>query len=326
VNLAPPLVSVVMANFNGARHLAAAVRSVLDQSLSQLELIVVDDASTDDSLAVIGEAANGDPRVIVLVQPHNGGPGAARNRALEQARGRWVAIADSDDELDPHRLACLVRRAERDGAQVVVDNMEVFSDAGAFAPHPFLPPAAFAAPRWIGLADFIAAGVMYGSGPDLGFLKPVISAKALAGLRYDESLRIGEDYDLIVRLLAAGGRMRFEPQALYRYRKHAASISHRLDPERVRAMLAAQARFEAAAGALDHHVARALTRRRRSLETALVYERIVNGVKAGAMWESLTSGLGHPTVWPLLTLPIRARLRRFAGALARPAELPQVLP
>ena len=65
---AGPRVSVVTANYNGAAHLAAAVRSVLDQTLADLELIIVDDCSTDDSLGVIARTAGGDPRVRVLRQ------------------------------------------------------------------------------------------------------------------------------------------------------------------------------------------------------------------------------------------------------------------
>ena len=300
-------VTVVMANYNGDRHIAVAVRSVLAQTLTDLELIVVDDASTDSSLDVLAVAAADDPRVIVIRQPANAGPGAARNRALERARGRWIAIVDSDDELEPDRLAAMVARAESDGADVVCDDLLVFSDEAAYAPHHFLPQPA--APRWISLADYIEAGVMYGAGPDLGFLKPLMSAEALAGLRYAEDLRIGEDYDLVVRLLAAGARLRLEPRALYRYRKHSGSISHRLSPERLTDMLAAQARFRRAAGELDAPTQRALERRRRSLEAARVYEQVVAGVKSGAVASSLARGLAHPRAWPLLAIPLRNRLR-----------------
>ena len=124
-----PLVSVITANYNGARHLAAAVRSVLQQTLCSLELIIADDASTDDSLAVIACAAAGDPRVRVLKTCQNGGPGAARNRALKAARGRYIAVFDSDDLMAPDRLEKLVARARVDHADIVVDNLLVFQDA-----------------------------------------------------------------------------------------------------------------------------------------------------------------------------------------------------
>src|SRR6185436_1734872 len=178
-----------------------------------------------------------------------------------------------------------------------------------FPEHGFLPQPAFGVPRWIGLAEYVRAGVMYGEGPDLGFLKPLIAARVLGGVRYAEDLRIGEDYDLIVRLLARGARFRTEPAALYRYRKHGGSISHRLSPQRIAAMLAAQRRFADESGPFDAETGRALAQRRRSLETALAYERVVAGLKSGAVVSSLADGLMHPRAWPLLTVPLRNRLK-----------------
>lgn len=310
-----PTVSVVMANYNGARHIGAAMRSVLRQTLPDLELIIVDDASTDEGLVVMAQAAADDPRVTVIALPRNAGPGAARNRALDQARGRWIAIVDSDDELEPDRLEILVGCAEAQNADLICDDLLVFADDDAVAPHRFLPSPAFAEPRWISLADYIDAGVMYGPGPDLGFLKPLIRAETLAGVRYAEDLRIGEDYDLVVRLLAAGARLRLEPRPLYRYRKHGASISHRLSPERLRDMLAAQDRFRLVTVDLGPAVVHALDRRRRSLEAALVYERVVAGVKSGAVVSSLATGLAHPRAWPMLAIPLANRLRALAGGV-----------
>ena len=83
-----PLVSVVMANFRGAAHLEPAMRAVLAQSERRLELILADDASDDDSVAIARAVAEGDHRVRVIASPRNRGPAATRNLALEAARGR----------------------------------------------------------------------------------------------------------------------------------------------------------------------------------------------------------------------------------------------
>ncbi|WP_425998145.1 glycosyltransferase family 2 protein [Caulobacter sp. DWR1-3-2b1] len=309
-----PVVSVVMANYNGARHLNAALDSVLNQTLSDLELIVVDDVSTDESVAVLQTRARLDSRLTVLPQPRNQGPAAARNRGLDAARGRWIAIVDSDDELAPDRLACLVARAAADGARIVADNQMVFTETGAFEPYPMLPPDRFAAPVWITPAQFIEGGVMYGPGPDFGYLKPLIERSLLAELRYDESLRIGEDYDLLLRLMLRAGRLRLEPAALYRYRKHPQSISHRLTPAALTDMLTAQDRFRAEFPNRAPELREALTRRARSLEKARAYETVISGLKEGAIVSSLMSAVGQPQIWALLTQPLRARLDRFAAA------------
>lgn len=309
-----PLVSVVTANYNGARYLTDAIRSVLGQTLADLELIIADDASTDDSLAVIAQAAAGDPRVRVLKARRNGGPGPARNRALAAARGRFIAVFDSDDLMAPERLERLVARARGDQADIVVDNLHVFDDSGG-AWKPFLAARDWGHPRWITLAGYIDAACMYSKGPGLGYLKPLFRAELLADERYREDLRIGEDYDLVLRLLARGARMRFVPEPGYRYRKHGASISHALRCEHIEQMLAADAALEAELAAHGDDVRRAQARRRRSLETALAYDRTITALKArdlpGAVWACGSD----PTVWPLLAMPVKARVKRLAARL-----------
>lgn len=308
-----PLVSVITANYNGARHLAPAIRSVLQQTLSDLELIIADDASTDDSLEVIASEAAGDPRVRVLAAERNGGPGAARNRALKAARGRYIAVFDSDDLMAPERLERLVARARGDHADIVVDNLLVFRDDDPAPWRAFLCQKAWSHPRWITLADYIEAGRMYSKQPGLGYLKPLFAAEVLKGETYREDLRIGEDYDLVLRLLAKGAQMRFLPDALYRYRKHGASISHVMRREHIEQMLAADAALEVELRAQCQAVRRAQARRRRSLETALVYDRVICALKARQVGAALGACAAQPAVWPLLTMPVTARLKRLAA-------------
>jgi succinoglycan biosynthesis protein ExoO len=310
-----PAVSVVMANFNGARHLAAAVESVLRQTLAELELIVADDASTDDSLRVVEAAAAGDPRVVVLTTKVNGGPGAARNRALAAARGEWIAVFDSDDLMAPNRLERLVHRGRGDRADIVVDNLLCFDESEA-PWRPFLAGRDWDHPRWITLADYIAAGRMYSKAPGLGYLKPLFRRDVLAGHAYREDLRIGEDYDLVLRLLAAGARMRFQPEALYRYRRHASSTSHALKREHIEQMLAADAALASSLNDQCEEVRRAQEARRRSLETALAYDQVISALKARAVTEALATCAQQPAVLPLLTMPVKARLQRMARRLS----------
>jgi succinoglycan biosynthesis protein ExoO len=313
-----PAVSVIIANYNGAAHLPAAIASALGQTLGALELIVVDDRSTDDSVAVVTAEAARDSRVRLIVQAENRGPGAARNRAIAAARGRFLAILDSDDLMARDRLRRLVARAEADRADVVADNLLAFDDGGPVEPgRPFLDPELFAAPRWVSLAEVISSSRMYARRPGLGYLKPLIRATSLraSGVRYDEGLRIGEDYAFLLRLLANGLRLRLEPLAGYRYRRHPASVSHALAADHITAMLRADEAFEAEFPELPPDVRQAQAERRRSLERALAYDDIIRRLKAGDLGGGLARSLGEPAVWPLLTLPVQARLRRLARRL-----------
>jgi teichuronic acid biosynthesis glycosyltransferase TuaG len=99
-----PLVSVIMPVFNAAPFVVATVDSVLRQSLSDWELIAVDDSSTDSSADVLAGLARRDPRIRVVTVSHNLGAGAARNIAMDCAAGRWLAFLDADDLWHPAKL------------------------------------------------------------------------------------------------------------------------------------------------------------------------------------------------------------------------------
>ncbi|HJS80087.1 MAG TPA: glycosyltransferase family 2 protein, partial [Vitreimonas sp.] len=198
-----PLVSVIMANLNGAAHIAEAVRSVLRQTERSLELIVSDDGSSDNSLQVAANAAQGDPRLVLLKSEQaRTGPAAARNRALAIARGRWIALVDNDDFIHPERLERLIGAAEQDGADIAADDLLVFYEDGARAPHAHLRGALARASHWITAAAYERSNRLLSGRRALGYLKPVLR-RSLAPA-YNESLRIGEDSDLILRLLVNG--------------------------------------------------------------------------------------------------------------------------
>lgn len=111
-----PLVSVILPVFNGAGHVASAVRSVAAQTVEGHELIVVDDGSTDGSAAVA--EASGHPNVRVVRQ-ENLGVSAARNYGVALARGRWVGFIDADDLYHRQRLESLLAAAKVHGASAV---------------------------------------------------------------------------------------------------------------------------------------------------------------------------------------------------------------
>src|SRR5262245_43831868 len=113
-----PIVSIIMAKYNGRRFLRPALRSVLRQTLPERELLFVDDASTESSVACAKSIAGSDRRIKVLERRQNGGAGAARNTGLAEARGDWIAIVDSDDLILPYRLERMLERAKIDNASI----------------------------------------------------------------------------------------------------------------------------------------------------------------------------------------------------------------
>lgn len=114
-----PLVTVVMPVYNGARTLRRSLGSVLDQSCSDLELIVVDDASTDDTAHIVEEVAGTDPRLRLVRREHSGGPAAARNTGIASGVGRYLAFCDADDLWLPEKLERQLALAEAESAALI---------------------------------------------------------------------------------------------------------------------------------------------------------------------------------------------------------------
>ncbi len=114
-----PRVSVVVPMYNAQDHLAQCLDSVLSQTLRDLELICVDDGSSDGTCRLVEERAARDARVRLL-QQGNAGPGAARNRALDEARGEYVYCLDADDFMRRNMLATCVGAMERSQADMAL--------------------------------------------------------------------------------------------------------------------------------------------------------------------------------------------------------------
>jgi succinoglycan biosynthesis protein ExoO len=308
-----PDVSFVIAAYNAEASIAQAIESALGQRDVSVEVIVVDDRSGDRT----PEIARAYPaeRVKVISLERNRGPGGARNAGLDAASGRWIAVLDSDDAVRPGRLRRMIDRAEAAGAAIAVDNLEV-ADAAADHRKPMFPPALLERLRELNLADFIAANVMFEETFSFGYMKPVFDRAFLMrhGLRYDETLRIGEDYILLASALACGGRCIVEPSAGYIYRIRGGSVSRVLQPHHVEAMLKADAAF-VDRYSLGPEATAAQARRTRSLRQAASFLLLVRHLKARSPLRAIGAALRDPAALRHLRMPIAARLRRLAASV-----------
>ena len=114
-------VSVIIPVFNTEKYLDRCLDSVLGQTLRDIEVLCVDDLSTDGTPALLERRAAADSRLKVLRMDQNGGPGKARNRALDAAEGRYVCFLDSDDWVEPDFLEKMYSAAEETGRPVVIN-------------------------------------------------------------------------------------------------------------------------------------------------------------------------------------------------------------
>lgn len=123
-----PTVSVVMPAYNVAAYLDKSVSSALAQDVD-VEVLVVDDCSTDGgATAEAIRRIAADPRVRGFRLPVNGGPSAARNKGLEEARGEWIAFLDGDDWFAPGRLSYLLEIAKAAGADAITDDLALINE------------------------------------------------------------------------------------------------------------------------------------------------------------------------------------------------------
>ena len=116
-----PLVSIIVTVYNAEQSLPRCLDSICAQTYQNLEIILVDDGSTDDSLTVCRQFAYRDDRIRVLSQT-NSGVSAARNNAMETATGKYIQFVDSDDWIDENMTFLLVQRAEREQADFIISH------------------------------------------------------------------------------------------------------------------------------------------------------------------------------------------------------------
>ncbi len=187
-----PLISVLMPCHNAAPYVGEAVASVLAQTYPHVELVIVDDGSTDGSSEILQGLATTHPERISLVYQNRAGPWAARNHALARARGSFIAFLDADDTWVPEALARLHAALDSARADIAWGGWQT-TGVGAAAPQPHLPPASDAA----GALDY---AFEHGAWPLNALLtrRPLIDA--LHG--FSERLPTAMDFDLWLRLLA----------------------------------------------------------------------------------------------------------------------------
>jgi glycosyltransferase involved in cell wall biosynthesis len=213
-------VSVVMPVYNGQGFLREAIGSVLAQTHADFELVAIDDGSTDETPAILKEAAAADPRVRVITQA-NGGGARARNRALQAARADWIVNLDHDDIMLPNRIerqlafiaahpgvkvfSCRAFYVSAEGKIFGKTRCEPITTREAFERH-------VAANRPIGINH-----------PAAAMHRPTIVA--VGG--YRPNFEGAEDFDLWNRVVERGHLILQQEEVLMKYRIHGDSVSTR---------------------------------------------------------------------------------------------------
>ena len=210
----PPLISIVMPVYNGENFIQAAIESVLAQTVTDFELIVVDDGSTDATLAILEAYAD---RLTILRQ-QNSGHAAARNAAARISRSHWLAMIDADDLWHPEKLA--QQLAQADNADVIYTAALNIDDSSRVDNTTF---ANGNCPAGDVFDDLVLDNFITHS-------SVLMRREAfLQSGTYDESLKTTCDWDLWLKMSASGCRFQGIPTPLTHYRWRATSNSRNHD-------------------------------------------------------------------------------------------------
>lgn len=317
------MISIVIAAYNCEPYLEQAIRSIQSQRYQNLEVLIVNDGSTDNTRQLAERLAQDDPRITVINQPNSGGPAQPRNLGMERSRGEYICFLDPDDYWYPDKLEKQIALIEsRPDVDLVFSDMHRVDEHGAS-----LGPSYLARVNYMDSAiDYLEpiAPNVYITRPgfypysSVGVVGPVTSSivlrrRALEGLDewFPLDLVVGEDIDLWFRILIKG-KAAFINEALHAYRQHSASLMH--DDARVNVGLSAThtrnyARVE---GQLNPEQKRRYRRRIAAYLFDLGYQQLLDGHRPEARRQFLQSFSWSPRAkvalaWCKTFLPRMAR-------------------
>jgi GT2 family glycosyltransferase len=217
---AAPLLSYIVLSYNYERYIGKTLQSILDQTVQDFEIVVVDDKSTDDSVAIVSAFA--DPRIRLFVNQKNLGGAASYNRAVQEARGEWLVNLDADDWIEPRKAEIQLQVANQDPRLDVIGTYVAFHDEND-APHASAealerivnrPHELNLVDAWIGANHLCRSSTMVRA-----------SAHRRIGLD-DPAMVRAPDYELWTRALGQGCRFAVVPERLTSIRLHSRGVTH----------------------------------------------------------------------------------------------------
>lgn len=290
-------VSVIIPAYNTEQYIAKAILSALNQTLRNIEVIVVNDCSTDNTVEVV--QSFDDPRLKLLSNQENLGAGGARNRAIEVAQGKWIAVLDSDDWYAPQRLEVLVNLAQQKKVDFIADDSYLIEDGDSTPWSTIIRESGveISSIQQFNAAEFILTDIEGRSGLRLGFTKPLFSRQFLQtnNIKY-ENIRVTQDFWFDMQCFLHGAKFFLVPEPYYYYRARPGSLVSSNKIARMEEECEAIARFYQHSDYLERHpeVLAALKFKMKQTRSWLDYYLVVEPLKQGEILLSLQRMLSKP--------------------------------
>jgi succinoglycan biosynthesis protein ExoO len=314
-------VSVIIPVYNCEATVERAIASALRQGPEAHEIIVVDDASTDRSPAIVETLAKRDRRVVPIRLPGNGGVGLARNVGLANATGDWVAVLDADDWFRPERLRTMLLASKGLDADLLCDNLRLFDHSLG---------------REVGVTRFgsrrsatpITVQMLFDLDHalrrhHLGLTKPMVRAAFLkdSGLVYDSRFHVGEDFLFLAEAVLNRARAFILPSADYVYVHRIAPSTRLVSPQSRADTGFSDIRRSCSylAGRywnrMDRRGRRGLARKRRSISDWILYMELLGAVRERQLRKAIKIVARRPAILAIKIVTIRNRLLDLAMIL-----------
>ncbi|MCK4679163.1 MAG: glycosyltransferase family 2 protein [Bacteroidales bacterium] len=205
------LVSIITPVYNYERYIAEAIESVLAQTYTNWEMIIVDDRSTDDSPEIVKKYAKKDHRIKLIELPENLGAAMARNKALEHAKGRYIAFLDSDDIWDGRKLAKQIAFMQKNNSPVTFTSYELINENGTRLNH------VIHSVKKLSLNDYLKNTI-------IGFSTAIIDTEQTGSISFMD-IKTRSDTQLWITLFKKGFFACGLDEVLVKYRKDHKSLS-----------------------------------------------------------------------------------------------------
>lgn len=227
------MVSIIVPIYNSASYLEKCVRSILEQSCADFELLLIDDCSTDGSYEKIQKFAGADRRVRCFRTRQNGGPSAARNMGLDNASGDWITFVDSDDCIEKNYLENLLKTAEGCQADIAVCGLVNHEKKKITAENAFTGELRiFEGKKLKEIRKVLLTGHTETGAAGLEFTGPVCKLfrrEVIGGMRFPENVDYGEDFCFVLACVDSCRRIAFTNQSGYHRIVRENSLSYRKD-------------------------------------------------------------------------------------------------
>ena len=212
------LVSVIVPTYNGEKHLAATLESIINQDYENLEIGLVNDVSTDKSLEIAKKILNSSSRTFQIIErSKNGGQCAARNSGLKAAKGEYIIFFDHDDRAEKKFVSSLVREIENKNADLVFCGIKHFFESeNKFKEEPITLKEKFLNSEFYFKA-WAKQEMKFWSVWNFIFKKSFIDK---INLKFNEQCKLGEDTEFVLKALAAAEKVSFIRENLYIYVHH----------------------------------------------------------------------------------------------------------